>query len=93
MNTDSKYTRPELLEALKNNKVVVTFTKVDGTVRDLFCTLKADLIPSEKTEKKDKKKTAKKKNDSVICAFDLGTAKAWRSFRVESVTGMIVIKE
>jgi hypothetical protein len=88
MNATTKYTREELLKALRNNKVVVTFTKVDGTKRDLFCTLKTDLIPQDKAPKNEK---PIKENDSIIKVFALDEANGWRSFRVDSVTGMTII--
>jgi len=38
--TKTKYTREQLLEVLRaGDPVVVTFTKVDGTKRDMRCTL------------------------------------------------------
>ena len=89
MNT-AKYSRADLLKALRNNKVVVTFTKVDGTKRDMLCTLRESLIPADKAPKNTKKI---KENDSVIKVFALGEADGWRSFRVDSVTGMTVITE
>jgi hypothetical protein len=90
MKTTDKYSRADLLEALRNNKVVVTFTKVDGTVRDLYCTLKNDLIPTDKAPKNEK---PIKENDSVIRVFGLDQSNGWRSFRVASVTGMTIIND
>jgi len=90
MKTTDKYSRADLLEALRNNKVVVTFTKVDGTVRDLYCTLKNDLIPADKAPKNEK---SIKENDSVIRVFGLDQSNGWRSFRVASVTGMVIIND
>lgn len=87
MNT-TKYSRDELLTALRNNKVVVTFTKVDGSKRDLLCTLREDFIPSDMLPKNAK---PVKENDSVIRVFALDTANGWRSFRVDSVTGLMVL--
>jgi hypothetical protein len=86
----TKYTREQLLELLRaKDPVVVTFTKVDGTVRDLYCTLNEELIPTDKLPKNEK---TLKENLSVIRVFDLGEAKGWRSFRVDSVTGHTVIR-
>lgn len=90
MNATAKYTREELMNALRNNKVVVTFTKVDGTVRDMYCTLKTDLIPQDKAPKNEK---PIKENDGIVRVFCLEEqANGWRSFRVDSVTGMTVVK-
>lgn len=90
MKATTKYSRDELLTALRNNKVVVTFTKVDGTTRDLYCTLKSDLIPQDKAPKNTK---PIKENDSIIKVLALDEADGWRSFRVDSVTGMTIIAE
>lgn len=93
MKATTKYSRAELLTALRNNKVVVTFTKVDGTIRDLYCTLKSDLIPQDKAPKAPKAPKQIKENDTIIKVFALDTANGWRSFRVDSVTGMTIIAE
>ena len=87
--TKTKYTREQLLELLRaKDPGVVTFTKIDGTVRDLYCTLNLELIPKDKVPKNTK---TIKKNLTVIRAFDLGEADEWRSFRVDSVTAHSVI--
>lgn len=86
----TKYTREQLLEVLRaKDPAVVTFTKVDGTVRDMYCTLNEELIPADKLPKNEK---TLKENTAVIRVFDLGEAKGWRSFRVDSVTGYTVIR-
>ena len=38
--------RQWLAELLKNGTYVVTFTKVDGTSRDMPCTLQENLLPT-----------------------------------------------
>lgn len=66
---------------LKEEQAVkVTFTKIDGTEREMRCTLREDLIQS--TEKKTEK--VKKENLEVMAVWDLDK-KAWRSFRLDSV--------
>lgn len=79
--TKTKYTRIELLEALTGkNPVAVTFTKLDGTRRDMRCTLNFELIPTENHPGLD-----------VIRVFDLED-NGWRSFRVDSVTDFTVLR-
>lgn len=86
--TNTKYTREQLLEVLRGkNPVVVTFTKQDGTKRDMQCTLNEKLIPTEKAPKNEKKL---KENNDVIRVYELAEGKGWRSFRVDSVTGFTV---
>jgi hypothetical protein len=76
------FNREELLTALRNNTVHVSFTKKDGTVRDMRCTLREAMIPSDAMPTGE---TTRKKNDDVIAVFDL-EKDDWRSFRVDSVT-------
>jgi len=58
----------------------VTFTKSDGTEREMLCTLREDLIQS--TEKKTER--TKKENADVMSVWDLEKS-GWRSFRLDSV--------
>lgn len=88
--TKTKYTRTELLEVLTGeNPVAVTFTKLDGTKRDMRCTLNLELIPTENHPKGTKQT---KENLDVIRVFDLDEDNGWRSFRVDSVTGFTVLR-
>ena len=78
-----KLTKEELIEALKYNVCTVTFTKVNGEVRVMPCTLRADKIASVKPLKEVIiTEVAVKPTISVWCT-DAG---AWRSFRFDSVT-------
>lgn len=81
--TNTKYTRTQLLEVLHSSEpVVVTFTKVDGTKRDMHCTLKDFFIPANKEAKSTKQI---KENLDIIRVYDLESS-GWRSFRIDSVT-------
>lgn len=72
------------IEALKlslvRGVVLVNFTKKDGSVRNMNCTLKFDLIPEEKTPKN----TEKSLLNHNLTVFDLDK-QDWRSFSVDSV--------
>jgi len=62
--------------------VCVTFTKKDGTTRDMFCTLAESRIP---TDKQPKTETTSKDSGSALRVFDT-EKQEWRSFRWDSVT-------
>ena len=73
-------TRNEIIEALQAHKCVVKFTKVNGEVREMPCTLREDIVP--KVEPKTER--SKKPNENVVSAWCLDKNE-WRSFRVDSV--------
>jgi hypothetical protein len=66
-----------------NETVTVTFTKVDGTVRVMNCTLKPELLPEAKPVAEGK--TPRKESTKNIRVFDIDL-KEWRSFTTQSVT-------
>lgn len=61
----------------------VTFTKKDGTLRDMRCTLCEGRIPADKHPKTEG--TSTKDSGSAVRVFDTEKTE-WRSFRWESVT-------
>lgn len=70
-----------LISHLKFGPVDVTFTKKDGTLRTMKCTLKEELmLPYEK--KTDK---IKEVSTEVLPVYDLDK-ESWRSFRLDSIT-------
>ena len=79
----------ETLEDLLITTVVtVEFTKVsDGSVRTMVCTKNFELIPSSDYPKQEALPTIK--NDEIIKVYDM-EAKAWRSFRKDSVINFTV---
>lgn len=87
-----KVTKEQLEGKLKNNKLIVTFTKVDGTERKMYCTLMEEFLP-KKEEPKDgeevKVKKTRKVNPNVLPVWDI-EAEGWRSFRIDNVTNFVV---
>ena len=71
-------TRDEIILMLEQGICTVTFTKVNGDLRHMPCTLKADLLPETKSEKKKK---VNHDNLSVWCT----DKKEWRSFKISNV--------
>lgn len=69
----------ELKELLKENVVIVKFTKVDGQERTLNCTLQEHYLPKTVwTESK------KKLNDNILSVWSIDD-NGWRSFRKDSI--------
>lgn len=71
-----------MLNQLQNNICEVTFTKVDGTVRKMLCTLISSYLPEKYRDQGSLLTEVGRNNISV---WDLN-ARVWRSFRVESVS-------
>ncbi len=66
---------------LRTQPITVTFTKADGAVREMLCTLQATVIPTPLTEGTSKKKP----NPDVCSVWDVNQG-AWRSFRWDRVS-------
>ena len=64
--------------------VTVTFTKKDGTDREMNCTINSNLVPPVEIKENAEPKKEKKPNDEVMAVYDLD-AKGWRSFRWDSI--------
>jgi len=85
-------TRNEILEILHKGPCNVSFNKVSGERRDMYCTLDHALIPAAKdvgTNEAFNSKKIREINENVVVAYDLNK-NDWRSFRVEN---LISIKE
>jgi len=68
---------------LKTTEMTITFTKKDGTVRVMNCTLKPELLPESKPLAEGK--TPRKESTTSIRVFD-NDLKEWRSFTTKNVT-------
>ena len=85
-------TREQLSELLHTGECVVEFTKVDGTVRSMPCTLSETLIPPTPVHETNTDnpidfptpKREKKQNPDVMSVWCLDK-KEWRSFRIANV--------
>lgn len=70
---------------LKNEIVTITFTKKDGTEREMRCTLKQTLLPlAEVVESTEEDKPKRAKSETSISVFDLDVV-SWRAFSIDSV--------
>ena len=95
------YTKDELKKLLTENKCEVTFTKVDGTKRVMNCTLLPEVLNpyieeaeahKEQMLKEGKEVREKPENPNVISVIDLDK-NAWRSFKLDSILSVQIIKE
>ena len=74
--------RDGLIELLEDNEVIIHFTKMDGTVREMYCTLDADMIPASS-------EWIDTGNTGAIAVFDLDIYE-WRSFYFDRVISIYI---
>lgn len=74
--------RSEMISQLAVGPVKVTFTKKDGTLREMLCTRKPTIIPMDKHPKN---LIVEKDETTTIRVFDIDKSE-WRSFTVDSVS-------
>ena len=80
-----EYTREEVKAGLESAIATVIFTKADGTLRQMRCTLHPERLPPVTG---DFKVSGRKANDEVLSVFDL-EMQDWRSFRIDSIERII----
>jgi hypothetical protein len=81
----------ELKEVLSNSVATVVFTKVDGTERELKCTLLPEYLPSKPVVEGQQLLTEslpRAENPATLAVWDMENS-AWRSFRTDSVKAVI----
>ena len=81
MNSNGKFnmSRDQLKTKLRETIATVTFTKSDGTLRQMKCTLQENNLPTI-----DNTKTPRKENLDVLPVWDIEEGN-WRSFRIDSI--------
>jgi hypothetical protein len=78
--------RYELKETLSKGVVTVTFEKLDGSLREMRCTLQADVLPPMLLQEDAK---TRKENLDTLSVWDI-EANGWRSFRIDSIKSIAV---
>lgn len=73
-------TKEGIRNLLRESVVLVTFTKADGTVREMRCTLSEKHLPAQEF-----KESHHKSSPDSCPVWDV-EANAWRSFRWDSVS-------
>jgi len=74
--------REKYLKNLREGVCSVTFTKKDGTERQMLCTLDMSNVPEQDVPKSDGNNTAV--TTEALRVYDT-EKEAWRSFRLDSV--------
>jgi WYL_2, Sm-like SH3 beta-barrel fold len=77
----------EITNLLWENQCEVTFTKVNGEVRTMPCTLQAAALPQRDANKLHETRIYNPKNISAWCL----DKSEWRSFRTANVTKVTVL--
>jgi hypothetical protein len=80
--------RYQLKETLVAGIATVTFEKVDGTLREMRCTLNPDYLPPQLL-REEGSAAARTTPDTVLAVWDLD-AGGWRSFRIDSIKSIVV---
>jgi len=76
--------REELKEKLSQGVYHIQFEKVDGSLRDMKCTLNKNHIPERSATGTTREHRI---NETVLPVWDV-EAEGWRSFRIESLKEM-----
>ena len=81
-------TKEQVIEALHEGIATVEFTKVDGTIRMMDCTLDASIIPQTKDVEESVPEGSnvkeRKQPTTSLAVWDI-EKHGWRSFRWESL--------
>lgn len=80
------YDKYELQEKLYNGVVTVTFTKKDGTIREMNCTLNPEYLPETPVLLREEG-YGRKVSEEVLAVWDTDVG-GWRSFRLDSVSSV-----
>lgn len=89
-------TSSEIKTHLQRGWIQVTFTKKDGTSREMLCTTNLDNIPLDFHPTKQTAPDAPEPEDPdfkveenpIITVYEFG--KGWRSFRLNSLTKIVI---
>lgn len=84
------FSREEIVETLKNGICTVTFTKVNGELREMPCTLKEGIVPVYERKTPVNESADKETNTLSVWCTDKN---AWRSFHVNSVKYITINEE
>jgi hypothetical protein len=77
------WNKVQLKQTLENGVHTVVFTKLNGEVRELYCTLDPEELPVSDKQLLTEN-TIKKENDQALSVWDLDKI-AWRAFRLNSI--------
>ena len=84
METVRQAYKDDSIANLKERTCEVTFTKKNGDVRVMQCTLMESVLPKAKKDEPLTQKKVRAVNEEVCVVYDVN-APGWRSFRWDSV--------
>jgi len=95
LNADKQHEYLKIL--LSEDILLVTFTKKNGDLRKMYCTLQDEFVPDHKkyfSENESSKRAAPSDAESpqVVAVYDMEKAD-WRSFRMNSITTFEIVFE
>jgi hypothetical protein len=76
--------REWLVSTLKDQRVNVTFRKLDGTDRLMHCTLHESFLPMKEVKEVDDTKAPRKKSTESVAVWDIDKSE-WRAFRLDAI--------
>jgi hypothetical protein len=82
---ESPASRDTLVQLLTHNVCTVKFTKVNGEMREMPCTLSAEHLPP-----RDLKESPERKEPHTSLSVWCMDKSAWRSFRIDNVISVSV---
>ena len=85
METVRQAYKDGIIANLKERTCEVTFTKKNGDMRVMQCTLMESVLPPAKKDEPLTQKKVRAVNEEVCVVYDVN-AQGWRSFRWDSVT-------
>lgn len=85
-----EYTYEKLKDLLTTANCEITFTKVDGEVRTMPCTLREDTIPTPPADIASKSSEKRMRSLDAMSVWCLDKS-AWRSFRIANITKVEII--
>ena len=85
---NNTFDKEKILEQLQTGVALVTFTKVDGSLRDMKCTLQPRLLPTPLKESAVKIDP----ESDALRVYDL-EADGWRSFKISRIISIFETNE
>ena len=76
--------KSKVIETIKSGITDIVFEKKDGTLREMKCTLKDDMLPVVEDLFEGEAKAVRKANPDVFSVWDI-VSEGWRSFRWDSL--------
>jgi hypothetical protein len=91
---DADKQRDYLKILLAEDILLVTFTKKNGDLREMYCTLQDEFVPEHKKYFSDKitRREATSEGREVLAVFDMEKSD-WRSFRMDSIAALEIVRE